>query len=56
MLTSEGKKILPQASTILKTTKINFDQELKRFLPKTHFAIIRDFKASLEKELEKFGS
>jgi hypothetical protein len=50
----QSKEILPQVLTALKETAINFDAELRQFLPKSHWAIIRDFKANLERELERF--
>jgi predicted nucleotidyltransferase component of viral defense system len=54
LLTQEEKTILKQAREVLKETKINFDLELKQFLPKNQWAIIKDFKANLERELERF--
>lgn len=38
----------------LQTTNINFEVELKQYLPKTHWAIIKDFKAALEREITRF--
>lgn len=52
MISSEKKKILPQALTALNESNINFEGELKQFLPKTHWAIIRDFKNILEREIQ----
>lgn len=54
LLPPEVKSILPEALKVLKKTEINFEVELKQFLPYTHWAIIRDFKTNLEKEIEKF--
>jgi predicted nucleotidyltransferase component of viral defense system len=49
----DKKGVLRQAYAALQTTPINFEAELKQFLPKTHWAIIRDFQASLTRELER---
>ncbi len=38
----------------LKNSNINFENELKQFLPKSHWLIIRNFKQTLEKEIQKF--
>lgn len=54
MLPPEKKSILPQALKALKESDINFEGELKRFLPKTHWAIIRDFKETLEREIQRY--
>ena len=37
-----------------KKDDINFEKELKEFLPRSHWAIIRDFKQTLEKEIQRF--
>ncbi|SRR5258708_1139296 len=54
LLKPEEKSILPQALNILKESEINFEAELKEFLPKSHWMIIRDFKSILEQEIKKF--
>ena len=46
--------VLPEVLNDLKKTKINFEVELKQFLPKSHWAIIRDFKKTLEREMQRF--
>lgn len=38
----------------LKGTHIRFDSELRGFLPKSHHMIIRDFKATLEREIKRY--
>jgi hypothetical protein len=43
-----------QEQKTLETTVINFEQELKTFFPKSHWAIIRDFKNSLKQEIARF--
>lgn len=54
LLPPEGKNILPQALTVLEKSDINFKMELKQFLPKTHWVIIKDFKTTLEREVKRF--
>ena len=54
LIDAKQKEILRDALVILKNTDINFNQELKQFLPKDHWAIIRDFRVTLERELERF--
>lgn len=46
--------VLPQALHDLHKTEINFEVELKQFLPKSQWLIIRDFKQNLERELQRF--
>ena len=53
LLSPQGKDILPQVLTVLHKTDINFENELKDFLPKSHWAIIRDFKNTLEREIDR---
>lgn len=45
---------LVQIMPILKKIKINFAVELRQFLPKSHWVVIKDFKKILERELERF--
>lgn len=47
------KDVLRQVKSILVKTKINFEAELRRFLPRSHWAVIRDFKEVLAREIEK---
>lgn len=54
LISQTQKKILTQVSDKLQNTKINFDHELKQFLPKSHWAIIKNFNHSLNTELSKF--
>lgn len=54
LLPADKKDILPQALETLRQSKIDFEQELKAFLPRSHWAIIRDFPASLEREIGRF--
>jgi len=54
LLSVEDKSVCAQALQKLQKTQINFENELKQFLPKSHWLIIRDFKAALERELQRF--
>lgn len=54
LLPLQKRNVLPQALEALKTTHFNFELELKQFLPKSHWAIIRDFRNTLEKEIQRF--
>lgn len=53
LLSLEKRNLLKKALDILRIAKVNFESELKQYLPKTHWAIIRDFKPSLEMEIER---
>jgi len=54
LLSAEKKDILPKALKTLQQTDINFETELKQFLPKSHWLIIRDFNQTLKREIERF--
>lgn len=54
LISQTQKKLLLQVSDKLTNTKINFDHELKQFLPKSHWAMIKNFNHSLHTELSKF--
>ncbi len=54
LLPAQKKNILHQALQTLQSTDLNFEKELKRFLPKTHWAIIKDFKTTLKREINRF--
>jgi len=50
-----GKRdALPPALETVRSSKIDFEQELKEFLPRSHWAIVRGFPAALEREIERF--
>lgn len=53
MLPAKKGEILHQVLSTLRDADINFDAELKEFLPKSHHLIIRDFRATLEREIER---
>ncbi len=48
------KDLFRELLKTLKNSNINFENELKQFLPKSHWEIIRDFKTTLEKEINRF--
>lgn len=54
LLPTRKKDILPQVLEALRQSSIDFEQELKEFLPRSHRAIIRSFPVSLEREIERF--
>lgn len=53
LLLAEKKNILSEVLVNLNKTDINFEKELKLFLPKSHWAIIRNFKNTLKEELKR---
>jgi predicted nucleotidyltransferase component of viral defense system len=54
LLPKEEKARLMNVKRKLETTSINFERELKPFLPKSHWPVLRDFKFALERELDRF--
>lgn len=54
LLPAPQKAILRQVLETLKHAEINFERELKQFLPKSHWAQIRGFPETLEREIEGF--
>lgn len=53
LLSVEERKNLRKVLDRLKNKEYNFNKELKIFLPKSHHAIIKDFKLTLQREIEK---
>lgn len=51
LLPSKEKKLLVDVLAKVKKTKIDFNRELKFFLPKNHWLMIKNFKMNLEKEI-----
>ncbi len=51
---TKNKDNLSTVLKLLKSSKINFRAELKKFLPKSHWMIIRDFPTTLEREIKRF--
>jgi len=54
LMQKNDKDLLVQAKMKLEKTTINFDAELKRFLPKSYWPIIHHFPNNLERELGRF--
>lgn len=54
LMPKELMAILPKALKTLKDSDLNFEAELKQFLPKSHWLIIRNFRETLEQEMERF--
>lgn len=52
---AQKEKMIPQVLEALEGSGINFASELKQFLPKSHWVIIRDFKHALARELNRFS-
>src|SRR3990167_5641214 len=50
LLSTKDKGILEKVLILLSKTNILFEQELKIFLPKSHWSIVRNFKKTLEQE------
>lgn len=56
LLLASEKSVLRKALTVLDKSKIPFEAELKLFLPKSHWAIIRNFKQTLSQEIKRYVS
>ena len=54
LITPKQKAVLREVLPLVQSTKINFAGELKTFLPQSHWAVIRDFKAVLERALGQY--
>lgn len=50
----DKKAVLSEVLNALHSQDINFEVDLKQFLPRSHWAIIRDFKNTLEREIDRF--
>lgn len=53
LLPAKDKKVLTKVAPLLKNSTINFSRELKIFLPKSHWLIIKNFKENLQREIER---
>lgn len=53
LLAPAQKNVLPDVLKNLEKTNIDFEAELKQFLPKSHWPIIRDFRLSLQGEIKR---
>lgn len=54
MIPVKSKELLQSVFDALKASQIRFDYELKRFLPQSHWSMIRNFKEALEREIKKY--
>lgn len=54
MVRTKNKELLQGALDALQISHIRFDYELKRFLPQSHWPMIRNFKVALEREIRKY--
>lgn len=54
LLIPNKKDVLPEVLDALHSQDINFEVELKQFLPRSHWVIVRDFKNTLEREINRF--
>lgn len=54
LLSLEQRTLLSQALAALQQTKTAFEPELKEFLPRHQWAIIRDLPAAVEREIKRF--
>jgi len=54
LLPAGKRNVLSDVLKTLKQSKICFDRELKQFLPKSHWTMIKDFPAALEREVKRF--
>ncbi len=54
LLPTKERSVLPQALKTLKQLHVDFEKELKQFLPKSHWALIRNFRTTLEREIERY--
>lgn len=53
--TPDKKDLFPKILSTLKQKDINFEAELKRFLPKSHWAIMKNLKTALKREINRFN-
>ncbi len=54
LLPPEQRDVLSRAMEVLKESRVDFEKELKEFLPRSHWAIMGDFSRTLEREIERF--
>ncbi len=54
MILPQQKNVLRESLEIVTKTNINFRQELEQFLPQSHWQVIKDFRAVLERTIKKF--
>lgn len=54
LLPAKEKNVVKKVLTLLKPSKVIFKRELEQFLPRSHWAVVKDFKNNLEGEIRKF--
>lgn len=54
LLPVSKRGVLKEVLEIVGDVEINFEKELKLFLPKTHWAVIKNFKTVLKTEIQRF--
>lgn len=54
LLSPRKKNILPEVLRTLENSDINFELELKQFLPRSQWIIIRSFKSTFKTEINRF--
>jgi predicted nucleotidyltransferase component of viral defense system len=54
LLPTHKRSILPHTLAALRASDINFETELKLFLPKSQWLLIKDFERTLAQEIERF--
>ncbi|MBI2459369.1 MAG: nucleotidyl transferase AbiEii/AbiGii toxin family protein [Parcubacteria group bacterium] len=54
LLPEKKREIFEQVLILLRKEKASFNEELRRFLPKSHQLIVRDFKITLEREIKRY--
>lgn len=54
LLPAQERSVLTRALKTVQQSHINFETELKEFLPKSHWALIRSFQTTLEREIERY--
>jgi len=54
MIPTKSEELLQGVLDAPQASHIRFDHELKRFLPQSHWPMIRNFKVALEREITKY--
>lgn len=54
LLPEKKREVFEAVLKLLQKEEASFNEELRRFLPKDHQLILRDFKATLEREIRKY--
>lgn len=54
LLPAKRKDVLKEAVKELRRSKSNFEKELKLFLPKSHWILLKDFRTVLDRECKRY--